>query len=379
MSNRFSQSLETIFWLGTKELRSFFKDYVLLGLVVYSFSYAVYMQSQSSSQELRNASIGIADEDHSVLSRRLAAVFLPPYFLKPIFISPADAAHMMDTGQLTFVVDIPPNFERDVLAGRSPFIQVALDATAMVQAGLGGGYIEQILTTEIANFVAGTALPPRPAVSLVLRRAFNPNATTAWFTSVMGIVNNVTMLAIILAGAAIVREREHGTMDHLLVMPVTPFEIAMSKVWANGLVITVAVALALALVVQILLRIPIIGSIPLFILGVVIYLFFAIAVGIFLGMLAGSMAQLGLLYMVVAMPLNMLSGANTPLEAMPAFMRNIMQFSPSTYFVSFAQGILFRGAGWEIVWPQFLAITIIGGGFFALALRRFRSATAQAL
>jgi ABC-2 type transport system permease protein len=379
MSNRFSQSLETIFWLGTKELRSFFKDFVLLGLVVYSFSYAVYMQSQSSSQELRNASIGIADEDHSVLSRRLSAVFLPPYFLKPIFISPADAAHMMDTGQLTFVVDIPPNFERDVLAGRSPLIQVALDATAMVQAGLGGGYIEQILTTEIANYVAKTALASPPTVSLVLRRAFNPNATTAWFTSVMGIVNNVTMLAIILAGAAIVREREHGTMDHLLVMPVTPFEIAMSKVWANGLVITVAVALGLALVVQILLRIPIVGSIPLFILGVVIYLFFAIAVGIFLGMLAGSMAQLGLLYMVVAMPLNMLSGANTPLEAMPAFMRDIMQFSPSTYFVSFAQGILFRGAGWEIVWPQFLAITIIGGGFLALALGLFRWPTAQAL
>jgi len=379
MRGRISQSLETIFWLGTKELRAFFKDYVLLGLVIYSFSFAVYMQAQSNSQELHNASIGIVDEDQSVLSRRIANAFLPPYFIKPVLIAERDAGSMTDSGRLTFVIDIPPNFERDVLAGRSPRVQVALDATAMVQAGLGAGYIEQILTTEITNYLSKTEQVPRPAVTLVLRRAFNPNATTAWFTSVMGIVNNVTMLAIILAGAAVVREREHGTMDHLLVMPVTPFEIAMSKVWANGLVITVAVALALHFIVRLWLGIPIIGSIPLFMLGVGVYLFFAIAVGIFLGLLARSMAQLGLLYILVAMPMNMLSGSNTPLEAMPELLRDIMQFSPSAFFVSFAQGILFRGAGWDIVWPQFLAVAVIGGGFFAAALRRFRKAVAQAM
>ena len=124
-----------------------------------------------------------------------------------------------------------------------------------------------------------------------MRIAFNPNITTAWFTSVMGIINSISMLAIILAGAAIVREREHGTMDHLLVMPLTPFEIAMSKVWANALVITVAVGLSLYVVVRTILGIPIAGSIPLFMVGVVIYLFFATAIGIFLGTVARSMPQ----------------------------------------------------------------------------------------
>jgi ABC-2 type transport system permease protein len=247
----------------------------------------------------------------------------------------------------------------------------------MVQAGLGAGYIQQILTTETANFVSGTGSSPPPPVSLVLRMEFNPNATTSWFTGVMGIVNNVTMLAIILAGAAIVREREHGTMDHLLVMPVTPFEIAMAKFWANGLIITLSVAFSLFFIVQLWLGIPITGSIPLFILGVAIYLFFVIAVGIFLGTLARSMAQLGLLYILVAMPMNMLSGSNTPVEAMPFVLRDIMQFSPSTFFVSFAQGILFRGAGWDIVWPQFLAVAGIGGVFFFAALRRFRKTSGQ--
>ena len=201
-------------------------------------------------------------------------------------------------------------------------------------------------------------------VNINVRVMFNPNIMTSWFTSVMGIINNITMLGIILAGAAIVREREHGTMDHLLVMPLTPFEIAMSKVWANGLVITVAAGLSLYLVVRTLLGVPIIGSIPLFMLGVMIYLFFAGAIGIFLGTVARTMPQLGLLFMLVFMPMNMLSGSNTPLESMPPWLATTMQASPSTHFVSFAQSILYRGAGIDVVWPEFLFVAVVGGLFF---------------
>ena len=283
----------------------------------------------------------------------------------------------MNKGRYTLVIDIPPNFQRDVLGGRRPALQIDVDATAMVQAGLGSGYAQQIIATEIADFVSHSEGVPLSTVNLDVRIAFNPNITTAWFTSVMAIINNVTMLAIILSGAAIVREREHGTMDHLLVMPLTPFEIAMSKVWANGLVIAVAVALSLTLVVRLILGIPIAGSIPLFMVGVVIYLFFATAIGIFLGTVARSMPQLGLLFMLVFLPMNMLSGGNTPLESMPPWLATVMQVSPSTHFVSFAQAILYRGAGLDVVWPEFLAVAGIGGLFFGLAIMRFRSVAAQ--
>ena len=188
----------------------------------------------------------------------------------------------------------------------------------------------------------------------------------------MGILNSVTMLAIILAGAAVVREREHGTMDHLLVMPLTPFEIAMSKIWANALVITIAAGLSLYLVVHGLLGIPIAGSIPLFLVGTAIYLFFATAIGIFLGTVAHSMPHLGLLYLLVFLPMNMLSGSNTPLESMPSWLATLAQASPSTHFVSFAQAILYRGAGFAVVWPQFVIVALIGGIFLGLALLRFR-------
>ena len=370
------RTLANILWLGTKELRAFMRDYVLLGLVVYSFSLAIIAQAQSSSQEVHNASIAIVDEDHSALSRRIAQAFLPPYFQKPQPIAERDIMPAMNSGRFTFVLDIPPNFERDVLGKRQPAIQLDVDATAMVQAGLGADYAQQIITTEIDNFLSRAEGGPVTPVNLVVRIAFNPNIETAWFTSIMGIINNVTMLAIILAGAAIVREREHGTMDHLLVMPLTPFEIAMSKIWANGLVIVIAVGLSLYFVVRGLLHIPIAGSVPLFLCGVAIYLFFATAVGILLGTIARSMPQLGLLFMLVFLPMNMLSGSNTPLESMPRWLATLMQASPSTHFVSFAQAILYRGAGFAVVWREFLLTGAIGGLVLLLALVRFRKVAA---
>ena len=372
------RSVRNIFWLGTKELRSFAHDWVLLILVIYSFSFAVLAQGQSSSQELHNASVGYVDEDQSVLSRGIIQAFLPPYFKGPEPVALGDVDHLMNTGRYTFIIDIPPHFERDVLAGRAPGIQVNVDATAMVQAGLGSSYAQQIISAKVDEFVARSSEAATPLITVADRFAFNPNVVTSWFTSVMGIINSVTMLAIIMAGAAVLREREHGTMDHLMVMPVSPFEIAMSKVWANGLIITIAVGLSLMLIVKRVLGVPIAGSIPLFLCGTALYLFFATAIGIFLGTVSRSMPQLGLIYMLIAMPMNMLSGTSTPLESMPVWLSTIMQVVPSTHFVSFAQAILYRGAGLDVVWPAFLATAGIGALFFIAALFRFRAASIAA-
>jgi ABC-2 type transport system permease protein len=370
-------ALSNIYWLGTKELRAFLRDLVLLGLVIYTFSLAIIAQAQSSSQEVHNASVAIVDEDRSMLSRRIAGAFLPPYFQKPQPVAERDVVPLMNAGKYTFVIDIPPHFEREVKAGHQSQIQLNVDATAMVQAGLGADYAAQIITTEIADFLSQAEGTPPSPVNLVVRIAYNPNVETAWFTSIMGIINNVTMLAIVLAGAAVIREREHGTMDHLLVMPVTPFEIAMSKIWANGFIIIVAVGLSLYVVVRHVIGIPIKGSIPLFLFGVAIYLFFATAVGVFLGTIARSMPQLGLLYLLVYLPLAMLSGSNTPLESMPPWLATVMQASPTVHFVSFAQAILYRGAGLAVVWPQFVIVALTGALFLGLALLRFRAAVAE--
>src|SRR6478736_3487371 len=172
-----------IYWLGLKELRSFLQDYVLLGLVIYAFSLAVILQARSFSQELHNASIAVVDEDHSELSRRITAAFLPPLFQRPQLIAERDIVPLMNKGRYTFVVDIPPNFQRDVLARRRPAIQVDVDATAMVQAGLGARDAQQIISDEISNFLSRAESTPLSSVNLEVRIVFNPNITTAWFTS----------------------------------------------------------------------------------------------------------------------------------------------------------------------------------------------------
>ena len=133
----------------------------------------------------------------------------------------------------------------------------------------------------------------------------------------MEIINNVTMLSIILTGAALIREREHGTIEHLLVMPITPFEIMISKIWAMGLVVLLACSFSLVFIVEGLLSIPIEGSIMLFLVGVILNLFATTSMGIFMGTIARSMPQFGLLIMLVLLPLELLSGGVTPRESMP--------------------------------------------------------------
>ena len=366
------KSLKNIFQLGIKELRGLQHDTVLLLLVVYTFSFGVYGPASGTGTELRNAAIAIVDEDQSQLPERIANAFLPPPFQRPEALTITDIDPAMDGGEFTFVVDVPPEFEKDVLRGRQPSLQVNIDATAMQQAGIGAGYIRSIVTSEINGFLDPTGTEEPQAAQLAARIKFNPNLTSAWFTSVTQIINYVTMLAIILAGGALVREREHGTIDHLLTMPLQPTEIMLAKIWANSLVIVVAAGLSLRIVVEALLNVPIAGSRPLFLLGTAVYLFSATALGILLGTIARSMPQLGLLFILVALPMNLLSGGNTPIDSMPPALQHIMQFVPSTHYVSFSQAILYRGAGFDVVWRSFAAIAGIGSVFFIIALIRFR-------
>ena len=270
------------------------------------------------------------------------------------------------------VVQDVVHVQRDVLAGRQPDIQVNVDATRMSQAFTGNGYIQNIINGEVNSFVARYRDNSEPLVSLETRMRFNPNLDPAWFGGVMAIINNITMLAIVLTGSALIREREHGTVEHLLVMPITPFEIMMAKIWSMGLVVLVVSGLSLVLMVKGVLGVPIEGSIPLFMLGVALSLFATTSIGIFMGTIARSMPQLGLLVILVLLPLQMLSGGSTPRESMPQMVQDIMLTMPTTHFVSLAQAILYRGAGFEIVWPQFLTLMAIGGAFFTIALLRFR-------
>jgi ABC-2 type transport system permease protein len=370
------RGLRNILHLGVKEWRSLARDRVMLVLIVWAFTGAIYTAATAMPETLSDAPIAIIDEDHSPLSQRIVDAFRPPYFLPPEMITQAETDARMDAGRDTFALTIPPEFQRDVLAGRSPAIQLSVDATRMSQAFTGSGYVQAIVDGEVNEFVRRHRIEAVPQVDLALRARFNPELSESWFGSVMEIINNITMLSIILTGAALIREREHGTVEHLLVMPVTPFEIMTSKVWAMIVVVLAASAFSLQAIVRGLLSVPIEGSLALFFAGATLCLFATTSLGIFLATISRSMPQFGLLMMMVLMPLEILSGGTTPRESMPEIIRTVMLAAPNTHFVILAQAILFRGAGFAVVWPQFAALAAIGAAFFLFSLARFRKALA---
>jgi len=370
-------SLARIFWLGLKEIQSLRRDFAMAGLLVYAFTVGVYMDATAKAGSVNNASIAVVDEDGSSLSRALASAFRPPEFKPAKPIAAADTDGAMDAGRYIFVLGIPPGFERDLRQRRSPELQVQIDATAMEQAGLGAGYIQAILTDEIARFAERRNLAPEPAVDLVIRTAFNPSRDLVQFQGIVSLIGHINILAIILTGAALIREREHGTIEHLLAMPLSPLEIALAKIWANTAVVVVAAALSTALVLEGLLGVTIAGSRALFLFGTVLYLFSAAALGVFLATIARSMAQFALLFFLVILPMQMLSGADTPIESQPDWLQPFTQLLPSRHFVSFSQAIVFKGAGLDVVWPDFAVLTCLGLALLTLSLTNFRRSLAE--
>ncbi|AZV38836.1 ABC transporter permease [Komagataeibacter xylinus] len=360
-----------------KELRSLVHDRVLLGLIVFAFSAGVLLVANGVKVEVSNATIAFIDEDNSPLSRRMRDAVQPPYFKPPVMVDRAEALAGMDRGDYIFVVDIPPGFQSDVLAGRVPAVQLRVDATAMTQAGLGTEYLNEILMGEVDDMLHVPSPIDQVPFAVQSRIRFNPNSESKWFTSVMQIVTNITILSIVLVGAAVIREREHGTLEHLLVMPVSASEIAVAKIVTNGLVIFVGAILSLWLVVHVWLGVPIAGSVALFAACSLLYLFSATALGIMLATVAPTMPQFGLLVVPVYAVAYLLSGAATPVESMPQVMQVVVRFLPTTQFVNLSQAILYRDAGLGAIALPLLTVTVTGIVFLVFALMRFRSMLAR--
>lgn len=296
--------LLNIFRLGVKELQSLWQDKIMVILIVYSFSFAIYISATATTTELHKVPIAFVDQDRSMLSARIIDAFYGPRFLAPVLIDPDSIDTGMDAGIYTFVIAIPPSFEKDMLRGNRPSLQLNIDATRMTQAGIGAGYIQQMVNDEVQTFLHGNKAGSGLPVELVTRMKFNPALESVWFGSVMEFIEQVSLLSIILSGAALIREREHGTLEHLMVMPLGAAEIMLSKIWSMGAVVLAASAFCLQFVIKGVLEVPIAGSEWLFLFGALLMLFATTSMGIFMGTVARSMPQLGLIIIITILPLH---------------------------------------------------------------------------
>lgn len=366
------RSILNIFWLAGKELKSVLGDPVMVVLILWSFIVAVILEASGAGDTVYNAAVAIVDEDGSTLTRQIADALDPPWFQPPLLLGAEEAAAAMDEGRIMFILSFPPGFEADVISGVMPVAQLEVDATAVSQAQLGTDYISNILGSETRAFLTGNPDAPTPPLTLELRRAFNPNGDPVWFKSVSSLLNQLSLLTIVLTGAAMLREREQGTIEHLMVMPLTPLEIALSKVLANVIVVLVAFTLSLLFVVQGLLHVPMQGSVALLLAGTTVYLAAAAAIGMFLGTMARSMAQFALLVIMVIIPIIMLSGGMGAIESQPDLVQRLTLALPTRHFLAFAKAVVFRGAGLGSVWVEIALMAGLGATFFLASLLLFR-------
>ena len=367
------RSLNRMFHLGVKELLVLGRDITLLLFIGYAFTFDIQSAAEGMSLELRNAAIAIVDEDRSPLSQRLIAAFRPPHFRPPELIGYRDVDRALDRGRYSFVLVIPPKFQSDLTEGRLPEIQLNVDATAVNQAYIGAGYVRHIVAEEALRHLEqrkGDVVVP---IDARIRVLYNPNRASEWYNALIQLLLVVTQISFLLPATALLREKEHGTIEHLLVMPLGAGEIMLAKVWPTCLVVMTAAALALHGIVIGTFGVPFRGSELLFFGGTFIYLFAITAIGILLATFTRSIQQLSLLAMLILVPLIFLSGTYTPVESMPDSIRWFTTVSPMRYYIEFATSVVFRGAGLDVLWSKLAALTAIGTVLFVGSMLRFRA------
>lgn len=368
------QNMLNIFHLGIKELWVTLRDPLMMFLILFAFSVNIYSAYTAAHDGLKNAAISIVDEDQSALSEHLISSFQAPYFNLPEVITREEVDDALDLGKYSFNLMIPAGFHKDILAQNTPELQLNVDATIINQAFSGSMIIQQIITQELNAFFYGKIAGLMLDITLNPQFLYNQNINLLWFKAMIEVINMITIVCVILMGASIIREYERGTIEHLLAMPVKPIEIMCAKLWSMGLIVLIAAFFSVVMMIQLVLNIPIIGSLILFVGYTVLYLFAAGSLGIFLATFSKTMPQFAMVLIVVIIPIQFLSGGVTPLQNMPVVIQNIMSLTPTAHYIEGAIAILFKDANLLELGRNIVALLLIGFSLFIISLWQFRRA-----
>jgi ABC-2 type transport system permease protein len=368
-----------LFVMTRKELLQLRRDVPLLLFVIYSFSLSVYISGAGMTMQLNNASLLVHDGDRSESSRELIRRFREPYFRFDGEVhDPKTGLERLDRGTAMLLLDIPPRFHESI-RGREPVsIQLQVDTTNAPQGLSAASYAARIVGEFSSDLTSSRLIGASggrmdmPVVESAHRVWYNPNQDETWFQSISHILRMITLFAFLLPAAALVREKEHGTVEQLLVAPVTPLQIMLSKVLAMTLVILASTALAMAIVLKPVFGVPVRGSLALFFALTALYSFTTAGLGLFAATVTRNQAQIGMVSLLVISPMLLLSGIATPFEAMPSWVQSLMALSPLRYFVDVTYGILLKGVGVDVLWDSILAMALLGGTLFGLGMWRFR-------
>ncbi|WP_163833762.1 ABC transporter permease [Spartinivicinus ruber] len=366
-------------WVMTrKELLQLGRDKVILAVLVWFFLGEVYMAASGISMQLRHASFVVMDNSNTPASRELISRFQEPYFtFKGRVTSPEQGLALLDQGKVMAMLDIPADLESRLLRGEVSNVQLQMDTTNTILGTLASSYAAQI----VASFAQEQALqlqqlPPRqmeamPSIENRTRVWYNPNQRDPWFMGISEMMTVITMLSLMLPAAAMVREKERGTIEQLAVSPLTPFQILLPKILAMGLALLIGVTACITFILIWQFDLPFVGSPLLFLLLTALFIFATSGMSLFIATIARNLGQVVMLVILILMPILLLSGAWTPPEAMPDWLRHLMWLSPLYYYIEMGYGVLLKGADLIDLLPNIIGLTLLGTVIFLFGIWRF--------
>lgn len=362
-----------------KELRQLLRDRVLFVFITYVFTANIVIAGGELGTELHHARLVVHDADHSAASRELLHRFRPPYFHLAGEVARAEeGTRMLDNGRATAILAIPPRFDEQLQEGTETSVQLLVDATHASTGYLASSYGARIVSRFgqewTARQLGRRGVDPASLPSIEHRPRIWANAVLdeSWFSTISELLTMITVACVLLPASALVREKERGTIEQLLVSPLSPSQVMLAKTISMTMVTLLGTAVAYFGIMSPVYGVPARGSLTLFFGLTALYAFTTAGLGLVAATFTRRTGQVGMLTLLIVMPVVMLSGIRTPWESMPGWLRTVMVLSPLHHFIEVAYGILLRGAGLAVIWDSVLAMALLGGLLFVTGCWRFR-------
>lgn len=352
-----------IFWAVVgKELISFIRSWQLVLVVLYAFSVEVYIAGSGIEINPRNVAVGYVDLTGGGMSQKILTRLHSPEFLPPRrFDSQGALSRAIFDKEIIIGIVFNSDFEKNWRQGKKAQLDVLMDATAASQAYTTLGYLQNIvLDFSKLNF----------PLEIASHKLFNQNADNHSFMALTELLSIITMLTVILTAVVFVREKEQGTWEIMLLMPVDPRLIILAKSFSQVIIVMAGIVISLGFVVFGTFNTPMNGSFAAFILLSFFYVFASAGIGLFIAAVARDVMQVAQLSIIVMMPLIFLSGAWTPIYAMHPALQTLSLLSPLRYYIEGSESIFYRGSEWIDLWPYFLGVISVGGIMYTIGFRK---------
>jgi ABC-2 type transport system permease protein len=368
-------SLLRIRRMVVKELRQLFRDERTKRVIFVSPIVQLVLFGYAVNTDVHSVATALVDHDRSVESRALVSALTASGYFRIATTSDraADLGYALDHGDAVVALEIPEGYGVDLLDGRSPTVQLLIDGTNSNNATVAQGYATRIVSQLGARVAqeSGAAAGLSSGIDLRARAWFNPSLESRVYNvpAVIGVI--VLLMCLLLTALAVVREREVGTLEQLLVSPLTPGELMLGKTLPVAGIALVQLTLVTS-VALLWFDVPLRGSVPTLLLAAALFILAGLSFGLLISTVSATQQEAFLAMFLFLLPAIILSGFLYPISTMPEIFQRLTLANPLRHFLEIVRGIFLKGAGVRELWVQFAVLTAMAGTGLLVATRRFR-------